>query len=133
MVNRPRIRLKRTKKTTDGTLLVLAEALLTKTKSYATLDINVFGDSAYSCCLWIHGDSRRGGFDRENYLLHIPGVFRDLSDHRCVPEVGLTPGVEENTSKNAVADCIFFISLRVASLPSSPVPPWRRRVQLLPA
>ena len=71
----------------DGTYLVLNGLLLTKTKLYATLDINIFGDSAHRCCLWIYGDSRRCGFNCENYLLHIPGVFCNLSDYRSIQEV----------------------------------------------
>ena len=71
----------------DGTYLVFNNVLLTKTKLYATLDINIFGDSAYRCCLWIHGNSRRSGFNRENYLLHISGVLCDLIDYRRIQEI----------------------------------------------
>lgn len=73
----------------DGTALVFTDLLLTKIKIYATLDFNIFGDSAHRCCLWIHGDSRRRGFDCEDYLLHIPGVLCDLLDYRRIQAVGL--------------------------------------------
>ena len=80
----------------DGTCLVLTGLLLTKTKFYATLDFNIFGDSAYRSCLWIHGDSRRSGVNRENHFLHISGVLRNLFDYRRIQKVGLMQSGKEH-------------------------------------
>ena len=97
----------------DGTYLVFTTVLLTKTKLYATLDINIFGDSAYRCCLWIHGDSRRSGFNRENYLLHISGVLCNLIDYRRIQKIRLKGSVETR-----LALSLLFIVLLSVSPPS---------------
>ena len=69
--------------------VISLQGLETNEFKYATLDNHIFGHSPHRRSLRIYRDSRRGRIDRENYLLHLPGVLCHLFDYRRIQAVGL--------------------------------------------